>query len=134
MLCYDRVIHPQWYRPKINYDIGVLRLPREISYDAYAQPISLVEQTPPDGTISTVTGWGWTDVASQTRPTILQMFITEREGDYWAAIDSSIYDKDTQVATNDPDQGICYGDSGGPLIDNKDRKQYGVVSYVMTRK
>lgn len=62
------------------------------------------------------------------------MLTTERESDYWAGRDSSIYDARTQIATYDSNQGICMGDSGGPLVLKSNLVQYGVCSYVLTRK
>ena len=104
----------------------------------YAAAVTLATEVPDHDAPSTVTGWGYTNYDAQTRPTILQVLKTKRyeKGTWWNGPGSfsSIWDEKTQVATLNSDKGICMGDSGGPLVVDADGKQYGVCSYVMTRK
>ena len=142
MLYYDRVFHPQWDSANINNDVGVVHLSKAITLNSHAATIRLAGSVPAHGTASTVTGWGYTNYQAQTRPTILQVletttYVSESDG-WWGTTTpgsySSIWNANTQVATRDSNQGICMGDSGGPLVNDATGEQYGVCSYVLTRK
>ena len=103
------------------------------SYAATVQ-LATLSSEPSEGTASIVTGWGYTNYYTQAKPNILQVLDTVRDRNSLAAQDSSVFDANSQVATYDSNQGICSGDSGGPLVRKSDKLQYGVCSYVMTRK
>jgi Trypsin len=61
------VTHPNFDKPKLNYDFALLKFP-PISFTDRIQPIMLTdEQDIPDGTECGVTGWGMMEQGEKTR-------------------------------------------------------------------
>ena len=136
---YDRVVHHNWDAARINYDVGVVRLSKSLTLDGvHTKAVSLAYSLPAGNTRSTVTGWGYLDYNTKVTPTTLQKLTTYRYAGhsiYTPGSYSSIWDSRTQVASFvASNKGICMGDSGGPLVVGDAGEQYGVCSYVLTRK
>ncbi|RDD44445.1 Chymotrypsin-2 [Trichoplax sp. H2] len=132
----ELIIHPDWNAAAINNDVALIKIQGVFKYDSNVAKVTLASSTPPDKTVSIVTGWGYTNYESKTRPNILQAITTERCSDFkawWGTLFN--YKSKSQVATyTTRGEGICIGDSGGPLVYESKSTfiQYGVCSYVMT--
>ncbi|EDV27451.1 uncharacterized protein TRIADDRAFT_53164 [Trichoplax adhaerens] len=68
----------------INNDVALIKIQGVFKYDSNVAKVTLASSTPPDKTVSIVTGWGYTNYESKTRPNILQAITTERCSDFKA--------------------------------------------------
>ncbi|KAF2883772.1 hypothetical protein ILUMI_22404 [Ignelater luminosus] len=126
-------VHEQYEsQTKIN-DIGLIKLAGRINFNAKIKPIQLSTSLQPPGTSCVLSGWGFTNVQTQTIPDSLQyigmrIVSVERCRAAISAAGLNMPVVDTQVcAFNAPGRGACNADSGGPLVCNG--VQYGIVSW-----
>lgn len=55
-------LHENWDRKNISNDIGLLETTETIRFSSAVQPIPLASSDPPENTLTTLTGWGFTNV------------------------------------------------------------------------
>ncbi|XP_078052124.1 transmembrane protease serine 9-like [Augochlora pura] len=102
-------------------DVGLIRLNRQLVWNSKTKSILTTYDPPPVNDYATVVGWGSKD-SKVTTPTnrlqYQQAFITQS---------CSPFNTGKTICTNDgPNNGVCYGDSGSPLIYRN--QVVGVVS------
>jgi len=132
----DDYIHPQWDPFNLANDIGFLKVPK-IEFNEYVSPICLPSTQEVGesltGEIITVSGWGRESDSSSGIAEILNFvtapIITNQEcNDVYGIVGSGVVCIDTAGG-----KGTCNGDSGGPMIRDRDGDnawtQYGVVSF-----
>ncbi|XP_072938403.1 uncharacterized protein [Epargyreus clarus] len=120
------IVHPQYNPPKKYFDIGLIEMTSEVSFDKYIQPACLWTNTDtsPLGTEAAVTGWGTVDAAKQTTsPELQAVFVNVVDSDTCNYLLRSVFNRHFQgiqshqlcagVLTGGHD--ACQGDSGGPL-------------------
>lgn len=56
------IIHEKWNKMRILNDIAVLETKEKILFSATVKAILLATYNPPEGTVTTLTGWGYTTV------------------------------------------------------------------------
>lgn len=61
-LVKSSIVHENWNRVKIANDIALLKTAVKIKFSSVVGPIVLASHNPPDNTIATLTGWGYTSV------------------------------------------------------------------------
>uniref|UniRef100_A0A182M5F2 trypsin n=1 Tax=Anopheles culicifacies TaxID=139723 RepID=A0A182M5F2_9DIPT len=115
-----------------NYDIALLELESELSFNSKIQPVVLPEQDEPvvDGMMGTVSGWGLTlsetesnDVLRATNvPTVNQKECNEAYQSY-----GGITDQMFCAGYKHGGQDTCRQDSGGPFV--AEGKLIGVISW-----
>ncbi|XP_034482388.1 chymotrypsin [Drosophila innubila] len=135
----NTIVHHKYDRNTVAFDIGLIKLPRDLEMSAYIQPAKLPKgkdnKNTYVGRTAISSGWGWT--ANQKPSDVLQ-FLTlkiisnkqcEKEwNDYLIGERKLILSSFLCV---DSTQGLpCRGDSGGPLIlDDNSRTVVGIVSH-----
>uniref|UniRef100_A0A182QTY3 trypsin n=1 Tax=Anopheles farauti TaxID=69004 RepID=A0A182QTY3_9DIPT len=126
------VQHPNFDYSNIDYDYSLLELESELSFSDKVQPVSLPKQDEKvnDGTMTTVSGWGNTQSASESNavlraanvPTVNQKECNEAYASFGGVTDRMLCAGYQQGGKD-----ACQGDSGGPLV--ADGKLVGVVSW-----
>jgi len=127
------IIHPQWDRPTIDYDIAVLEMGAPFDFsDPRLGPACLPSSNDVhDNKPVTISGWGRTGDGSA--PTMLQK--VEVTAMSHAACQSKAGGITERMICTEGDgtQVSCFGDSGGPLTYQNAANSYelvGVVSWV----
>lgn len=133
----DYIIHENYNNQTLKNDIAVLELTEAIDYPN-AEAIGLISNSNVEdgatrsGVMSTVTGWGLTDVNPVTSPSKLQMVelpIVDNSiaATVWGSLSSTVL----SAGYKDGHKDACSGDSGGPLIVEFGgiKKIAGIVSY-----
>lgn len=127
-------IHPNW-RGAVgnanNGDLALLRVSRAFSSNAKAVLASDPSHTPGDGGTALIRGWGRTD--SDGPPATL----TDELLGLNQTLTSSGCPDGHVCAAATATQGVCNGDSGGPLRSpgaDGQWRQVGITSYVSTRQ
>lgn len=107
------VIHPTYSRPTLTDDLALIELSRPVPLNDYRRPICLPSSNQAT-TNRPLYAAGWGETLSGTQPTLLQD-IEIREID---PCDSFRINKAKQLCARQPNanRGICFGDSGGPLM------------------
>nr|XP_019557760.2 serine protease SP24D-like [Aedes albopictus] len=115
--------------PKINYDIGLIKLEEALVFDETMQTLELYRGKLPVNATVTISGHGKTgndepisEVLKYNTMTVLG------ETDCFNEIINSGWRK-IICMNNTVDNGICTGDSGGPAV--YDGKQVGVANFVL---
>ncbi|XP_013169859.1 PREDICTED: venom protease-like [Papilio xuthus] len=136
--------HPLYKPPKKYYDIAIIELVRDVSFDKYVQPACLWPRydTSPLGTKATLTGWGVIETARLLTSPELQAaevdilnsdvcdsFLKPSCTRLWCGMN------ETQLCAGKLAGGVdaCQGDSGGPLqvkIDLPSNSE-GAIHYVI---
>ncbi|XP_076630594.1 venom protease isoform X2 [Colletes latitarsis] len=126
----DRIKHPMYKRPSEYHDIALVKLEKDVKFDAWKRPsclpYSLLDNAGEDK--ATATGWGlvdWTDdeasndllkvtISLVPQPVCNLSFTSDSK------LERGIVDE-WQICAGDLGKDTCQGDSGGPLaIRNKD--------------
>jgi hypothetical protein len=138
------IMHPQYDRRTVNYDIALLKLRTPVPISAaqnsdktYITPACIPVNNDANftGQIATVAGWGVTSQGGSLSNVLQKVNVP--------IIDNDVCNRDTQYTgkitenmmcagyIEEGGRDSCQGDSGGPLIiDNNDRKTLvGVVSW-----
>ena len=132
------VRHEDYNKYTYANDIALLELSTPIT-TTNATPIKLltagdaVEGYTDPGVMSTVTGWGLTDVTPETSATVLQMVELPIVSDavaslVWGTIPANVI----MAGYNNGNKDACSGDSGGPLVvpvGDEGYKVAGIVSW-----
>ncbi|XP_017967188.2 chymotrypsin-2 [Drosophila navojoa] len=114
-------LHCSYDRPKYHSDIALLQLNESIAFDALTQPVQLVNESWPAGSLELLfTGWG-TQSAGGATPAQLQRVQQQHipRPECEARLDGY---EDVQLggchvcAFRERNIGACHGDTGGPLV------------------
>lgn len=119
-------IHENYNKENFSNDISVLLLDLPVVYNRYISPICLSET---DVNITdvplTVIGWGVTESGTVSNP-LLETIVYKTDN-----CDFSIDSKQYCCGSPKTSSGVCFGDSGGPLMYKNGEKwtQVGLVSF-----
>ncbi|XP_041779070.1 trypsin-6 [Anopheles merus] len=126
------VPHPGHSSSANNYDIALLELESEITFNDNVLPVELPEQDEPidEGTMGIVSGWGMTMSAADSNailratnvPTVNQQECNQAYQSYGGITEQMFCAGYKQGGT-----GTCRNDSGGPFV--AEGKLIGVVSW-----
>ncbi|XP_044514610.1 granzyme M-like [Gracilinanus agilis] len=127
--------HPGYDEKSLENDIMLLQLDRKVKLNSTVQPVSLprnlfVKPLQP-GTKCIVAGWGQLRQDGQLAPTLQELNVEVLDGRmcnnsrFWHG---RITPKMLCVAGIQKGSGPCKGDSGSPLICNRE-KVYGIISF-----
>lgn len=126
------IIHCQYEKPYPHHnDIGLIRLKKPLKFSERINKIELASEPLKDGDVLQISGWGFIENDGSEVPyPKLQMlnvnFLPYQQ--CTSALSGSPYMDYSQICTfNRKEQGVCFGDSGGPISMNG--KLYGVVSW-----
>ncbi|XP_043193370.1 trypsin-3-like [Amphibalanus amphitrite] len=149
------ILHPNYEAGVLNYDIALLRLSREIAFSSSVCTIPLPDGPSGDlaGKTVTVAGWGITErtlsyqlsnsVLSELNMTAvsasdcrdkIQLALAGGDVPTQSQIELDIFSggfrKDDHLCAvpKENGQGICFGDSGSPLLEFGQFRAVGVVS------
>ena len=112
------LVHPDYDRPILAFDIALLKLDRAMAYKDNVGPICLPSSKFSDGTLCYVTGWGAFARNSPMASTLQQVSIPLYPHDKCRKEYESINPvQDNMICAGFLHQhvGTCRGDSGGPL-------------------
>lgn len=125
------VVHPQYDRATLKFDVAVVELVSPITYDQYKQPICLPSNNQDiSGRPLWAAGWGNTQGArlpGSGSQILKDIELREVNPCSTFNVDSKI-----QFCANSPgNNGICFGDSGGPvmILEGNNWVQVGVNSF-----
>lgn len=137
----EKVFSHEDYNPAgFTNDIAVLLLKDELTFSDNVTSVCLPKddlQNPEEGTEVVAAGWGLTDVDGDVSDTLQKVTLNIKGLDEC----KKLYDKDTTQAhdigphnlctLNQDKKDACSGDSGGPLMLEKDSKyvQVGITSW-----
>lgn len=119
--CAEFFSHPEFSINTMYADVALIKLRKRITFGDTIQPIELPEVDQPDPISVTVSGWGYTDYKDKVLPDRLQ-HLDLRTFDVKQCDSYMIQWRvgKCHVCTRAPlGYGVCNGDSGGPLIDDK---------------
>ncbi|XP_055693442.1 chymotrypsin-2-like [Lutzomyia longipalpis] len=130
-LLSDLVVHPQFNENTMLNDVGLARTQEAIVYSALIQPIALGSSYIGGSVIAIATGWGritengptpnnlqWVNLGTLTNDDCKNRLPPPHVG--------LIFDSTLCTFTR-TDEGVCYGDTGGPL--NSGNVVIGIVSW-----
>ncbi|XP_053673533.1 chymotrypsin-2-like [Anopheles nili] len=116
------VLHPDFDEQTYANDIGLVRMAESLSFTSeQLQPVTLATDFFETATDATVSGWGRFSIANNQLPTRLQFIRTDVIGtgecadQFEEPYRGRISDR-TICTDNQPEQGVCLGDAGGPLV------------------
>lgn len=129
-------IHPGYSADvRGDYDIAILKLKEPLRMTSRVQSVELPEQTKARSLYKrnncVLTGYGYISYPEEEFPNVLQKAeITIRSKGFCKRL-APIFQFGKLLCSYHPGRGVCYGDTGGPLVcyDKKDRAyQVGVAS------
>ncbi|KAJ6636664.1 Chymotrypsin-1 [Pseudolycoriella hygida] len=127
-------LHEKWNKENISNDIALLKTAKNIKFSSAVQPVILATHDPPDGVITTLTGWGFTSDDEGLVSNTLQVAYFEKISlkECRKQFNDAQYPGrlviETNICITQPvAKGQCNGDSGGPLMYNG--TQIGIVSF-----
>ncbi|XP_022826438.1 chymotrypsin-1-like [Spodoptera litura] len=135
------VTHPNWYRPTIKEDIGVLITAINVALSNLVQPVPLTYDFIGGGVPSIVAGWGRVRAGGaisrqllELKPTTLDgadcMIHVARAGILLGSSTAPPIDTRFEIcAYHSPGLGVCNGDSGSALRRASDGHQIGITSW-----
>ncbi|XP_011310434.1 chymotrypsin-2-like [Fopius arisanus] len=125
--------HRNYHSFALMNDIAIVKLARPIPFNSLQKPIRLPTKNTFPGTVATASGWGavWGDrpETAGPLPKYLQQLgmIAISRGECARMHGNQIFPGQL-CATRTRGTGICFGDSGGPLISNGEI--IGIASFV----
>lgn len=122
------VSHPNFRSKELENDIAILVL----CDSANAQPalINTDDASPADAASLTAMGFGRTDPNTGGGSSVLQRIdLNYLNGAECSAVFSA-HNDDYNMCVDNPNGGICFGDSGGPIVD-AGGVVYGVASFII---
>ncbi|XP_019886768.2 serine protease 53 [Ooceraea biroi] len=114
---------------RLNNDIGLIRVNRDIVFSNVIKPIAVAqEDSAGENTPCVVSGWGRTSVNGPTPNTLqelaLKVYSPEKcKRESWQVTDNHI------CTLTKAGEGVCFGDSGSALLANG--AQIGIASFVV---
>jgi len=127
------LIHPQFNRNLLDYDVSLLQLKTSIEIDNWTKkviPLPLFGEVLPEGTAVVVSGWGLTQNPTESnlylRAVILNI-MNQQECNRQYANEGGITIR--MVCASAANKDSCNGDSGGPVRRLSDGKLVGLVSF-----
>ncbi|KFB42844.1 trypsin [Anopheles sinensis] len=126
------VMHPGYNSATIDYDFSLLELESEVTFSDSVQPVALPKQDEEveDGTLTTVSGWGNTQSASESNEVLRAAnvpTVNQKECDEAYESFGGVTDRMLCAGYKQGGKDACQGDSGGPLVT--EGKLVGVVSW-----
>ncbi|KAI8043164.1 serine protease grass-like [Drosophila gunungcola] len=130
------ISHPQFDFLYFKNDIGILKLDRQVVYNARIRPICIFLGDEFNSlSIHNFSAYGWGETNRGSLSSVLQtIHLSRREG----KCDFIDLDSETQICAGDDKGDTCTGDSGGPLVANitygryVHRTQIGIDSFGST--
>ncbi|XP_032671252.1 chymotrypsin-1-like [Odontomachus brunneus] len=120
------VVHPGFSMDHLRDDIAILTLEEPIPFNSRQNAIPLASKDYADGiNRGMVSGWGKLGASSGTPLYLQYIDVTLMKPSECQKAHPETTSK--QLCTNEVGQGVCMGDSGGPLIHN--RELVGIVSW-----
>lgn len=125
-------VHEKYDSSTIQNDVSVLKTAKEIVFNANARPIAIRSTYTNEAEVATASGWGLTKYPGEV-PDILQFLAVKTLNNEKCAqeldtlIGTNIYNGSLCTLTHHSGQGMCMGDSGGPLTVNGEL--VGLVSW-----
>ncbi|XP_058130213.1 chymotrypsin-2-like [Anopheles ziemanni] len=118
------ILHPDFDQQTYANDIALIRIREVLAFNNadQLQSIELATEFFETATDATVSGWGRFSISNNQLPNRLQFIRTDIiDTDDCAAqfeepYASRISEQRTICTSNQPDQGVCLGDAGGPLV------------------
>ncbi|KAH8721242.1 Chymotrypsin-1 [Beauveria bassiana] len=109
--------HPGYNAWALTNDIAVLKLASPISYNPYIRPIALATQDPPAKSGAIGSGWGVSRSDGPISNTL--QWISLQSLDHNVCKEQSDVTVSQICTTSANKGGMCRGDSGGPLTDER---------------
>ncbi|XP_055705678.1 chymotrypsin-2-like [Phlebotomus papatasi] len=127
----DLVLHPQFNDNTMLNDVGLAKTRDQIVYSALIQPISVGSGYIGGAVIAIASGWGRTSENGPTPNTLQWVNLGTLTNDECKArlppANADLIFDSTICTFTRTDEGICYGDAGGPL--NLANSVIGIVSW-----
>jgi secreted trypsin-like serine protease len=122
--------HTRWDPNRLRYDVGLIRLDRPVPSSTPLQPYGTLDIS--SSMPVTAVGWGSLDDPPTRFPTQLRQVDMEIQPGHVCAI-TAAWDGRTQFCAYATGKGVCFGDSGGPILVEQDGEwiQVGISSYVL---
>ncbi|KAL1506272.1 hypothetical protein ABEB36_005664 [Hypothenemus hampei] len=125
--CEDITVHPAWNYSKLQNDVALIKLPRQVTLNKYINPLSLAKSGTFTESTGLLTGWGKTSDSSTVSNVLNQVSLEILENTSCEKFYENLIEM-THVCTSGAEiKGGCNGDSGGPLV--VDDQQVGIVSF-----
>ncbi|XP_011863819.1 PREDICTED: trypsin-1-like isoform X2 [Vollenhovia emeryi] len=124
------VRHPAYNFLTIDYDIALLEIDGEITFNDRAQPVKLPKRELEGGVMVNVTGWGAAEMGGKLSPVLMKVslpIVSRKTCQNIYKRFRSITDRMICAGYMQGGQDACDGDSGGPLT--ADGVLYGIVSW-----
>ncbi|XP_066907226.1 serine protease snake-like [Halyomorpha halys] len=142
------IVHPKYSRNMSYHDIALFKLDRDVEFNRYILPMCLQTERHITEKIANMKGWGTTGTAEGLSNQLLEIDIeiyndTECQRRMFRGINNKSpdgYQPDFMFCAGDPGgrgdsdvvKDMCSGDSGSPLVINKDScnvTQVGIASF-----
>ncbi|XP_033341642.2 venom protease [Megalopta genalis] len=121
----ERLRHPDYKRPAMYHDIGLLKLKSPVTFDAWVRPLCLPYFVPDTANekVATAVGWGKVDWGDENGSNdLLKVTINLVDNDRCnrSVRDDRVVPRGVidnwQICAGEPGKDTCQGDSGGPLV------------------
>ncbi|KYB27513.1 Transmembrane protease serine 9-like Protein [Tribolium castaneum] len=128
------VLHPEYDPMTLNNDIGLIKFRMAITYSTYVYPIHMLPSAPLSDYSPLLTmGWGQiSDDDSGLQNDVHYVSVTTISNNECKIVYGNQIVETMACAEGNYNEGICYGDTGGPLIQYVSRNQVmhvGVASF-----
>lgn len=113
------IVHPFYSSSfPIKNDVAVIKVKNDIEYNIKVNPIALASWEPVEGSIATLTGWGYTSYPSQNTPDILQTVDLNTISNEYCGARFGMKIPSTSLCTyTDVGRGACSGDRFDTTLD-----------------
>ncbi len=111
--------HPGWDEDTIRNDVALLRLDRPVPNGTPIQALAGAGTDPAEGTEVVTIGWGET-VPGSYPPKLREVALDFRSASTCAEDNGPSFDTATMVCAWRSGKSACFGDSGGPLLVERD--------------
>lgn len=116
----DRIVkHPNYGSSfPIQNDVAVLKLASSIEFSSKVNVIALASSVPVEGSLATLTGWGYTSYPSQESPDTLQTIDLNTISNDYCTSRFGLRIPETSLCTyTDINEGACSGDRFDTVLD-----------------